>query len=52
MVPIFGINYNSSEFNTYLVGQNSHINTQRKTKGIKLEAGLMQKSQYQWERDW
>ena len=46
MVVIFGIEYNSSEFNSYLVTMQSHnemINTQRKPKRLKVEAGLMQK---------
>jgi len=53
MVEIFGIDYNSSEFNTYLVAK-SHkhvINTRRKRKGVKVETGLMKKSYCQWERD-
>jgi len=54
IVAIFGIDYNSSEFNIYLVSK-SHkyvINTQRKPKGVKVEAGLMKKSHCQWQRDW
>src|SRR6218665_453739 len=45
MVVIFRIDYNSSEFNSYLVTK-SHsemINIQRKPKRIKVEAGLMKK---------
>ena len=43
MVAIFGIDYNSSEFNSYLVTKShkSMINTQRKPKRLKMEAGLM-----------
>jgi len=43
MVAIFGIDYNSSEFDTYLITK-SHkhvINTRRKHKGVNVEAGLM-----------
>ena len=51
MVVIFGIDYNSSEFNSYLVTKchNEMINTQRKPKRLKVEAGLMKKSYCQWE---
>ena len=51
MVAIFHIDYNSSEFNSYLVTK-SHIemiNIQRKPKRLKVEAGLMKKSYCQWE---
>src|SRR6218665_529598 len=51
MVVIFRIDYNSSEFNSYLVTK-SHsemINIQRKPKRLKVEAGLMKKSYCQWE---
>src|SRR6218665_3539090 len=51
MVVIFLIDYNSSEFNSYLVTK-SHsemINIQRKPKRLKVEAGLMKKSYCQWE---
>ena len=46
MVVIFGIDYNLSEFNSYLVTKihNELINTQRKPKRLKVEAGLMKKS--------
>jgi len=53
MVAIFGIDYNSSEINTYLVTR-SHkyvLNPHRKPKGVKIEVGLMKKSNCQWERD-
>src|SRR6218665_1736082 len=51
MVVIFRIDYNSSEFNSYLVTKihNEMINTQRKPKRLKMEAGLMKKSYCQWE---
>ena len=47
----FGIDYNSSEFNSYLVTKihNEMINIQRKPKRLKVEAGLMKKSYCQWE---
>src|SRR6218665_982917 len=51
MVVIFRIDYNSSEFNSYLVTK-SHsemINIQRRPKRLKVEAGLMKKSCCQWE---
>jgi len=51
MVAIFGIDYKSSEFNSYLVTK-SHkemISTQRKPKRLKVEAALMLKSHCQWE---
>src|SRR6218665_1335606 len=51
MEVIFRIDYNSSEFNSYLVTK-SHsemINKQRKPKRLKVEAGLMKKSYCQWE---
>src|SRR6218665_4171781 len=43
MVATFGIDYNSSKFNTHLVTKSNKliINTQRKPKGVKMEAGLM-----------
>ena len=51
MVLIFGIDYNSSEFNSYLVtkSHNEMMNTQRKPKRLKVEAGFMKKSYCQWE---
>ena len=51
MVVVFGIDYKSSEFNSYLVNKshNEMINTQRKPKRLKVEAGLMKKSYCQWE---
>jgi len=51
MVVVFGIDYKSSEFNSYLVtkSHNEMINTQRKPKRLKVEAGLMKKSYCQWE---
>ena len=51
MVVIFRIDYNSSEFNSYLVTKihNEMINTQRKPKRLKMEAGLTKKSYCQWE---
>src|SRR6218665_1362395 len=51
MVVIFGIDYKSSEFNSYLVTKihNEMINTQRKPKRLKVKAGLMKKSYCQWE---
>src|SRR6218665_3938361 len=51
MVVIFGIDYNSREFNSYLVTKihNEMINTQRKAKRLKVEAGLMKKSYCQWQ---
>ena len=53
MVAIFGIDYHSTEFNTYLVTKYHKyvINAQKKSKGPKLEVGLMKKSYCQWERD-
>ena len=50
MVVIFGIDYNSSEFNSYLVTRihNEMINTQRKPKRLKVEAGLID-THTQWE---
>src|SRR6218665_704227 len=51
MVVIFRRDYNSSEFNSYLVTK-SHsemINIQMKPKRLKVEAGLMKKSYCQWE---
>ena len=43
MVAIFGKDYNSSEFNSYLVttSYNEMINTQMKPKRLKVEAGFM-----------
>src|SRR6218665_3085440 len=51
MVVNFGIDYNLSEFNSYLVTKihNEMINTQRKPIRLKVEAGLMKKSYCQWE---
>src|SRR6218665_3922237 len=51
MVVIFRIDYNSSEFNSYLVTKSysEMINIQRKPKRLKVEAGLMKKSYCQWE---
>ena len=51
MVVILGIDYNSSEFSSYLVtkSHNEMINTQRKPKRLKVEAGLMKKSYCLWE---
>ena len=51
MVVIFGIDYNSSEFNAYLLtkSHNEMINSQRKPKRLKVKAGLMKKSYCQWE---
>ena len=50
---IFGTDYISSEFNTYLVAKSHKYvrNTQRKLKGVKMEVGLMKKSYCQWEQD-
>ena len=47
----FGIDYNSSEFNSYLVtkSHNEMINIQSKPKRLKVEAGLIKKSYCQWE---
>ena len=53
MVASFGIDYNSSEINTYLVTK-SHkqvLNSQRKRIGVTVEAGLMKRSYCQWEQD-
>ena len=50
MVEIFGIYFNSSKINIYLVNK-SHkevINTQRKPKGVKVEAGLMKHHVVSW----
>src|SRR6218665_2384956 len=51
MVVIFRRDYNSSEFNSYLVtkSHNEMINIQRKPKRLKVEAGLIKKSYCQWE---